>query len=122
MGKRVHNVTGDVKRATYSELMKTLSEQPLLPQVRGQILVKRSRGEQSRAIAPLPAPKQLRGTQMRRKEVNVSENGTDILPGAKVQLGRRKKRKMRIIKFSFVVPGVMLFCRGIKWNGEVKKK
>lgn len=34
----------------------------------------------------------------------------------------KKKRKKKIIKFSFVLPGVILFCRGIKWNGEAKKK
>lgn len=39
-------------------------------------------------------------------------------------LAERKKeeKKRRIIKFSFVLPGVILFCRGIKWNGEVKKE
>lgn len=77
---------------------------------------------------PYPAQWQLRGTEMRDKEVNISETDIDISLAAKVQKKKKgkkkkkKKKKKRIIKFSFVLPGVILFCRGIKWNGEVKKK
>lgn len=65
---------------------------------------------------------------MRDKEVNVSETDTNVSLAANMQLGRKKKarkkreRKNGIIKFSFVLTGVILFCRGIKWNGEVKKR
>ena len=38
------------------------------------------------------------------------------------RIKEKKGRKRRIIKFSFMLPGVILFSRGIKWNGEVKKE
>lgn len=105
-----------------------LSKHPTLKQVGGQSLVKQSRGEQGSKM-PL---KQLRGTETRDEEAKDSETGTEVSLAAKVQLCRKekkrkkkeekKKKRKRIIKFSFGLPGVILFCRGIKWNGEVKKK
>lgn len=109
--------------------MKTLPEHPLLSQVRGQSPVKRSRGERGCEIAPFPGTEAIKTN---RNEGQGGETGTDVSLAAKVQLGSKKKskkrkkkkkdRKKRIIKFSFVLPGVILFCGGIKWNGEVKKK
>lgn len=109
--------------------MKTLPEHPLLSQVRGQSPVKRSRGERGCTIAPFPGTEAIKTN---RNEGQGGETSTDVSLAAKVQLGsktkaRREKkkkrdRKKRIIKFSFVLPGVILFCGGIKWNGEVKKK
>lgn len=62
---------------------------------------------------------------MRDEEVNVSEPDKDVaLKDTKTQKkkGEKERKAERIIKFSFVFPGVVLFCGGIKWNGEVKKK
>lgn len=34
----------------------------------------------------------------------------------------KEKKRKRTIKFSYVLPRVILFSGDIKWNGEVKKK
>lgn len=57
--------------------------------------MKRNSGERGCKIAPFPAQRQLRGTEMRDKEVNVSETGTDVSLAAKVQLHENKKEGKR---------------------------
>lgn len=68
---------------------------------------------------------------MRDKEVSVSETAQTFHWPQRCSLAERKKQDKKkkkterkgkkIIKFSFVLPGVILFCGGIKWNEEVKK-
>lgn len=109
--------------------MKMLPEHPLLSQVRGQSPVKRSRGERGCKIAPLPATEAIKRN---RNEGQGGERQWDRhkrLTGCKYaawpkekSTKKKRERKNGIIKFSFVLTGVILFCRGIKWNGEVKKR
>lgn len=93
----------------------------------------KSRGEQGCEITPLPATEAInryrKKGQGSERQRGRHERPTGCKYAAWLEGKKRRKKKKhgekkknRIIKFSFVLPGVILFCRGIKWNEEVKKR